>query len=74
MSGRTRSADDRLFALVLERWSEWLLSEVMPSSSVAANAPGGASVGPDEVYAYVQRVARSNTEHSDRPLAGLLNE
>ena len=72
MGVRLKSVDDRVFALVLERWSEWLMQFYAPPR--ASTAGPAAGEGDGDVWAAVSRAARSNTEHADAVLAGLLSD
>ena len=72
MGVRLRSVDDRVFALVLERWSEWLMLFYAPPR--AAAGPNASNGQGDDVWSAVSRAARGNTENADCVLAGLLSD
>lgn len=71
-AGSSRTVDERVFRLALEKWVEWLLL-------LHAPRPGGHRAGDGngprvDVWDVVCKRARSNTEHTDSVLGGLMAE
>lgn len=67
--GRSRKDEDRLFRLVLERWSEWLLSFAAP---VRSSTMVQQQTQQEDVWTTLTARVRGNTEHADSVLSTLL--
>lgn len=68
---KTKNFDDRLFAVALQHWLDWLLAFHAPRQQGHRAADG---VESDLVWEAALRQARSNTEHTDPVLARFLRD